>query len=128
MKHLRIIAALTLFMTVTMASAQSKTTNWPQLRSVQEVAARMSSNIETHNKTPFYFAETLAQTSVKLSQSNVPPQYASKEVKQNISDLVAKTAKLSSDSKSKVAQEELITQFEQIKTLISKIATPTQKQ
>ncbi|NMH29243.1 hypothetical protein [Flavobacterium silvaticum] len=127
MKHLKFIAALTFFLAVTAVNAQQKTTNWPQLKSVQDVAARINMNIETNNKTPFYFAETLANSSAKLSQSNIPKEYASNDIKKNVADLVTKTEKLSADSKGKTSLEQLKAQFEEIKTLIAKIATPAKK-
>lgn len=128
MKQFKLLTMLALFVSVNLVSAQKKTAaGWPQMQTVQEVAARIQKNVEQNNKDAFYHAETLSQHVNKLASTNIPREYVTDNVKQNIQNLQTKAAKLAADSKGKVAFDTLKTQFAEIQTLIEGLANPNKK-
>lgn len=121
MKHIKTLAFIALFLTVSFASAQTAKTNWPKLNDVKEVAARINLNLEQNNPHAFSFTETLMQQVQQLKASEAPANFKNKKTEEAVNQLAIKTEALDRKAKSQASPTELKQQFTEIQTLLATI-------
>lgn len=120
MKQLKFIAVLIVALAFQVTSAQ-EAKNWPKLKDVQQVAARIQKNVDSDNKEAFAFAETLSQQA-KLLSKNAPKEYQTKVNQKLVADIQFRTEDLAKKYKEKASYETLKTVFASIQTSLKSLA------
>lgn len=120
MKQLKFIAVLIVALAFQVTSAQ-EAKNWPKLKDVQQVAARIQKNVDSDNKEAFAFAETLSQQA-KLLSKDAPKEYQTKVNQKLVADIQFRTEDLAKKYKEKASYETLKTVFASIQTSLKSLA------
>ncbi|RZJ65787.1 MAG: hypothetical protein EOO50_12285 [Flavobacterium sp.] len=121
MKHIKTLAVIAFFFVVNMTFAQSSAKNWPKLKDVKEVTARINMNIENNNQNAFAFAETLKGQTQQLATSEIPAEFNNKKTQENVKLIAAKAEELNKKALAKAPFAELKAQFNEIQTLINSL-------
>lgn len=116
------IAAI-MFMMVAMVCAQTKNTEWPELKAFHSVMSQTFHPSEEGNLKPVKERSgELVEKAKALKESSIPAQYNKKEIKTALDELVAKSKKLDTMVKAGKSDKNIIKELEALHHVFHKIA------
>jgi hypothetical protein len=108
MNHLKTFAAIVVFFSVNMLSAQTALDKWPAMKSFHEVMSRTFHPAEKGNLEPLKnFSETLENSAKSLTTKEVPAEFKTEKLMASIKRLQGRTTELNKLVKTGASDAEL---------------------
>lgn len=127
MKHIRNLAVVAFLFIVNATFAQTSAKNWPKLKDVKEVTARIQHNLDNNNPNAFVFAETLKGQTQQLATSAIPAEFNNKKTQDNVKLIAVKAEELNKKALAKSPLSDLKKQFAEIQALLNSLTDSSTK-